>query len=172
MILRRNLMLFFLFCLQTLILTGCVPPKPTAPPMTQLQVRQIQSRKYNTKDTRLIMKAVLNVLQDDGFIVKNAQLELGLLSAEKDVDVENKGQALFATLLSGQQARWAKHAVIEVSANVSEHGEETRVRVNFQRKTFNNVGVVSNITQIIDSAYYQQFFSKVSKGVFIQEEEL
>ena len=48
--------------------------KPT--PKTQLQTREFQTREYDTNDTKLVMKAVLNTLQDEGFVVKNAVVDL------------------------------------------------------------------------------------------------
>lgn len=150
---------------------GCVrmPPKPQ---QTQLQIREFQTRTYETKDTKMVMKAMLNVLQDDGFIVKNANVELGLITATKEVDVENKGAALFATLLGGERARWTKNSIIECSGNVSEFGATTRVRTNFQMKVMNNKGEVVDVKQIDDAAFYQDFFSKVDKGIFIEKEKL
>ena len=67
-------------CLLAMLLVsvGCVPP---APQKTQLQIREFQTRSYDTKDTRMVMKALLNVLQDDSFIVKNANVDLGLITA-------------------------------------------------------------------------------------------
>jgi hypothetical protein len=120
----------------------------------------------------MVMKSLLNVLQDDGFIVKNANVELGLITATKEVDVENKGEAFFAALLAGRDARWKKNSVIECSGNVSEFGTQTRVRVNFQLKVMNNRGEVMGVQQVEDPNYYQEFFSKVDKGIFIQKEKL
>jgi len=57
--------------------------------MTQTQIREFQTRYYDTNDVKLVMKSVLNVLQDDGFIVKNAVPELGLLTANKEIDLSN-----------------------------------------------------------------------------------
>jgi hypothetical protein len=47
-------------------------PRPNALPQTQLQTREFQTREFDTNDVKLILKAMLNVLQDDGFVVKNA----------------------------------------------------------------------------------------------------
>ena len=116
--------------------------------------------------------ALLNVLQDDGFIVKTAVVDLGLLTASKEVDVEKPASALFAKLMSGISARWKKNKIIETTTNVSAFGKQTRVRVNFQMKTLDNKGGVCEIRQIEDLNYYQEFFSKVEKGVFIQKEKL
>ncbi len=159
------------FLLLFLLMTGCVS-LPQAPQKTQLEIREFQTRAYDTKDVKMVMKSLLNVLQDDGFIVKNANVELGLLTATKEVDVENKNTALVAALLGGHEARWDKNSIIESSANVSEHGKQTRVRVNFQLKTLNNKSEVVDVKQIEDQAHYQEFFSKVDKGIFIQKEKL
>ena len=56
-------------------MTGVTPEK------TQLQIREIQTRSYDTNDTKIVMKVLLNMLQDEGFIVRNADTDLGLLTA-------------------------------------------------------------------------------------------
>ena len=154
-----------------LFLAGCVTTG-AGPQKTQLQIREFQTRSYETKDTKMVMKSLLNVLQDDGFIVKNANVELGLLTATKEVDVENKGEAFLMAFLAGRDARWKKNSVIECSANVSEFGTQTRVRVNFQLKVMNNRNEVMGVQQVEDPNYYQEFFSKVDKGIFIEKEKL
>jgi len=139
---------------------------------TQLQIREFQTKSYETNDPKMVMKAMLNVLQDDGFIVKNAVLDLGLLSGEKSVDIENSGEAFLATFFAGANARWKKAAIIECTANVSEFGDITKVRVNFQLKILDNKGVLVNTQQITNEKYYQDFFQKVDKGIFLQKEKV
>jgi hypothetical protein len=156
----------------SLITTACTLPQTSEAPKTQLQIREFQTRSYETQDIKMVMKAMLNVLQDDGYIVKNANTDLGLLTATKELDVESSGEAFFSVLLAGENARYKKNSVIECSANVSEFGKETRVRVNFQIKTMNNKAEVMTVKQVEDGNYYQTFFSKVDKGVFIQKEKL
>jgi hypothetical protein len=147
--------------------TGALPPK------SQLQIREYQTRSYDINDTKTVMKAMLNVLQDDGFIVKNAVMELGLLSAEKSVDIEDKSEAFWAKFWAGKyQAIYKKASIIECTGNVSEYGKQTRVRINFQIKVFDNKGGILEVKQIDDEKYYQEFFSKVDKGIFIQKEKL
>jgi hypothetical protein len=139
---------------------------------SQLQIREFQTRAYDTNDTKMVMKAMLNVLQDDGFIVKNAVVDMGLLSAEKSVDVQNNGEAFLVQFFGGQNAVYKKASIIECSANVSEYGKECRVRVNFQVKIMDNKGGIMKIEQINDEKYYQDFFAKVDKGIFIQKEKI
>jgi hypothetical protein len=154
---------------------GCATTNTTQG--TQLQIREFQTRSYETNDTKMVMKAMLNVLQDYGFIIKNATLDLGILSAEKSVDIEtsssvygqNSGKAMLDAYF---ESRWKKAAIIECTSNVSEYGKHTRVRVNFQMKIMDNKGGVVEVKQLDDEKYYQEFFSKVDRGIFIQKEKL
>ena len=154
-----------------LMLTGCIRP-PSEDPLTQLQIREIQTREFPVADSKLVMKSMMNVLQDEGFIIKNAVADLGLLSAEKNIDVEDKAKAVFRALFAGPNARWSKQQILEASANVSEFGSKTRIRINFQTKTMDNFGCPQDVVTINDSLYYQDFFDKVGKGIFIQEQEI
>ena len=153
-----------------LMIAGCATT--AAPQKTQLELREFQTRAFDTNDTKMVLKAVLNVLQDDDFIVKNANTELGLLNATKEVDVSSCGEKFVALLFAGNNARYKQNSIIECSANVSEHGPQTRVRMNFQMKVLDNRGGVMKVTNIEDEAFYREFFAKVDKGVFIQKEKL
>lgn len=156
-----------------LILTvGCAPQQPIAPPKTQLEIREFQTRSWPVRDTKMVMKAMLNVLQDDGFIVKNAVLDLGLLTATKEMDVQNSNEVFWNRMFMGDRALWRKNSTVDASANITEAGQETRVRVNFSVKVFNNRGGVVEVKQIEDPYYYQEFFAKVDKGIFLQKEKL
>jgi hypothetical protein len=162
----------WLLVMAGLFFIGCVTASSGRAPKTQLQIREYQTRSYDTNDYKMVMKAVLNTLQDEGYIVKNAVVDLGLLTATKEVNVEDKGEVLLQKLLRKNKATWAKNSIFEATANVSEYGSETRVRLNFQVKTFNNKGNVQGVRQINDAKFYQDFFAKVDKGIFIQKENL
>ena len=133
------------------------------PEKTQLEIRQVQTRTFETKDQVMVMKAVLNVLQDDGFIVNNANSELGLISASKELPTEKIEK-------SEMQRRFGVHihahfVLIEASATISLINRQTRVRTNFQIKFFDDDRKkLLTVSQIMEGAYYQEFFSKVDKG--------
>ena len=160
----KNLIIFSIAI--TLIVTGCATAPKTQ--KTQLQIREFQTRTFTDVDSKIVMKAMLNVLQDDGFIVKNAVPELGLLTASREIDIENKGKAFAAALFGGVHARWKKNSTIEASCNVSDIKDGCKVRVNFQQKILDNKGGIVEIKQIDEQEFYQTFFTKVSKSIFIQ----
>jgi hypothetical protein len=163
------------------LVAGCADMGSSPPPaQTQLQIREFQTRSFETKDSAMVLKAVLNVLQDDGFIIKSADSNLGYLTGSKEVDVSSTGEAIGKTVLMGAlfggsgaaNASWRKNATIEATANVTVFGAQTRVRVNFQRKTVDNRGNPMSVEQVGDAVFYQTFFSKVDKGIFIARENL
>lgn len=163
-------------------------PRPNALPQTQLQTREFQTREFDTNDVKLVMKAMLNVLQDDGFVVKNAVPDLGLLTATKEVQISGGSSSrtdqywtdVFESVLrssnsrSGQrdrqEQRYNKFKQIEVSVNVTEMGRRSKVRANFQARVLDNVGNPVEVYVIQDPKFYQDFFSKVDKGIFIQKQ--
>jgi len=161
----------FATLLGLLALSGCASA-PMKPPKTQLETREFQTKEYDTTDTKMVMKAVLNVFQDEGFTVKNAVIELGLLSATKEIDVEKKGEAFWAAFFGGSAATWSKNSLIEATVNVTERNQSVRVRANFQAKTMDNKGGVRDVHQIEEEKYYTEFFAKVDKGVFLEKEKL
>ena len=161
-----------LFILSLLLLASCTvinQQTAPAPQKTQLQTRQVQTREYDTNDVKLVMKAVLNVLQDDGFIVRNAQLELGLLTSTKEVDLASNGGGNDRNRSQGEQM-FNKLKQIESSINISEFGKQSKVRANFQVKILDNQGRTVEVYQVEDPKYYQDFFMKVDKGIFIQKQ--
>lgn len=159
-----------LFSFIALFFTGCSTFAP-APQKTQLEIRQMQTHVYDVQDFHLVMKAMLNVLQDEGFMVKNVQLNLGFLTATKEVDVESRMVRIWGGGFASPD-RWLKMSILSATANVSEFGQRTKVRVNFQIKKVDNYGAVVGVYQVQSPEFYQDFFSKVSKSIFIQEENI
>ena len=163
----------FVPCLFCLFLFGaCAPQQRQVPEKTQLEIRQIQTRTYDTNNFKLVMKSVLNVLQDENFIVKNVALDLGFLTATKEIDIENPHAQFWAKFQRAESTRWPKHKIIEATINVSEFGKEMRVRANFQSKVMDNKGAVISVNQMTDQEFYQDFFLKVGKGIFIQQQHI
>ncbi len=159
----------YLFCL--LFLAACTQDKQE-PEKTQLEIREMQTRNFDVTDYRLVMKSVLNVLQDENFIVKNVAMDLGFLTATKEIDVEPPNAKFWSKFQRTETARWKKHEVIEATVNVTEFGKQVRVRVNFQSKIMDNKGSVLSVKQMTDDTFYQDFFTKVDKGIFIQNQNI
>jgi hypothetical protein len=153
------------------------PPKPQ---LTQLQLRQLQSRSYENKDFVTAMRAVINALLDEGFIIKNADKDLGFIQATKDAEVSGGGMPgvdIFGGfggvgMWGNQQQRWRNSSQIDCSGTLTKVGNSTNVRLIFQRKTLDNYGVPMDIQLIEDPNYYQNVFVKIDKSLFLERENL
>jgi len=195
---KTGLILLFII----LALGACANAPEPKPQKTQLEIRELQTRSYDTKDVKMVMKAVMHALQDNNFIVQQADVDLGLLTAQKEVDLESsegfswgKALAIGAVVVavgaaivilgkgdrsnsnrSGSSYRhepsFKKSPITEASANISEFGDQTRVRLNFRLKILDNKGGTAEVKQIDDPKFYQNFFSTLDKAVFLAKENL
>ena len=153
-----------------LLLVGCAGTQ--AIQKTQLQIREFQTRTYDAKDTGLVVKAILNVLQDDGYIVKNVVRDVGFISAEKRDSIKDEDVDFFDWLGAFGTNTYSTAFVYECTVNITTTKDKARVRVNFQKTRMNNKGGIREATQIDNEKFYQEFFAKVDKGVYLQKEGL
>jgi hypothetical protein len=63
------------------------PRKPAQPPISQSDIKEFQTKTFATSDIKKVVKSLLSVFQDDGYMVKNVNAELGFLQATKEIDV-------------------------------------------------------------------------------------
>ena len=65
------------------LLVGCAA-SATQPNVTgagsQVEIRQIQTREYDTLDKQMTMRSVISTVQDLGFVIDNADLDLGAIT--------------------------------------------------------------------------------------------
>lgn len=161
-----------LVCL-ALLIVACQPQRPPSPQLTQLQARQLQTREFPNETVLATMKAIAAALQDDGFTIGQANPELGLITAEKqisDEDTATKNSQLFWYGSPGLEYR----AVREWDATVSvqEIDEKIVIRASFIEKGINNKGGVIYSEPVTNAQFYQDFFAKIDKSVFLQKNKL
>jgi hypothetical protein len=68
-----------------IIVGGCATavPADVTGGGTQLETRQIQTREYDTLDKQMTMRSVIATLQDLGFTIDQADLDLGTVTATR-----------------------------------------------------------------------------------------
>ncbi|MBR1753680.1 hypothetical protein IJ732_02495 [bacterium] len=171
---KKILILFLTFSLSGILMPVFSAKKnnEVITPQTQLQKRQYQTRQYDSISKAALMKAMLNVLQDEGFIVSNANPLLGFISGSKEFSTNDKTIDIEKEFGTKKGLGGAAVAVVEATANVTEFGNEIRVRINFKRKLLNIYGNAQKIEEINDETYYQNFFSLVDKAIFIQKQKI
>ena len=175
--------LIICFCASLVIYSGCgavdatvgltdsmFKEKPKV--RSQLEVRQMQTWDFDISDNTMVLKAMLNVLQDDGYIVEQVNPQIGFFNAGKMMDTEDTLAKTWGTFWWGPSGKWIENTVIDCTSNVSSFGEKTRVRTNFRLKKMNNKGGVEEVKIIDDPKFYQEFFTKVDKSIFIEKENI
>lgn len=169
-------------------LSGCVTPNDeamkigAAPGMmegtTTVGLRSLQTRRFDTGEEVKILLAATQTLQDLGFTITESSADVGVLVASKQRDAEESGQiagqvaltVLAAALGTYHQPTWDREQSIFVTLITSPLGnaQASEVRVSFDRRITNNYGQMWRTELILEPSIYQDFFSKLAEGVFLE----
>lgn len=177
--------------LLVIALAGCVTPNDVAmrvgaPPQEKVastvDLRSLQSRRYQTQDELRLMAAAIETLQDLGYTITEASAEVGVLVGSKQRDAEEVGQVasqialtvVLAALGTAHKPTWDSEQSIHVTlvATPVENAELTDVRVSFDRRVTNNYGQHWRSELLIEQELYSDFFEHFSKGLFLEEAAL
>lgn len=140
------------------------------------ELRQLQTRSFDTKNEKKLLIAGAGVLQDLGYNIDESETSLGVIVGSKDRDATEAGQVVGAILiaaLGGGSVPIDKNQKIRASLVTYPTGKKTmKLRVTFQRIVWNTQGQVSKTQSIEDPLIYQDFFDKLSKAVFLESNEI
>jgi hypothetical protein len=167
-------------------LAGCesMPKNLLTLPQDYLSAREQQMRKYATTDEKKVIQASAGALQDLGFTIDKSEIDLGMIVSSKNRTAVSASQvtaaitadvacALFGCY-SNMYGRTDKAQKIEASVmvNSSLAKDTTVVRVKFQTVVWNVSGQVSRFETIKEPKIYQEFFERVSKAIFLEEQKI
>ena len=168
---KKILLVLVLMCLALPCFAKSSTQEEVITPLTQLEKRQFQTRTYRATDKPTVMKALLNVYQDEGFMVYNANPLLGFIYGTKDFDTSDPDIDIskeFGLSKGRLNMNGVKVATLETSANVTEFNETIRVRINFKRKLLNVYGNAQFIEDINEDTFYTDFFEKLETAIILQ----
>lgn len=163
-----------------LLLAGCVyateaSSAPFATPPAAAAQRVMQSRRYETRDELQVLRASGALLIDLGFTIDKSEETLGVLVASKNRTAVETGQvvvAVFLSALAGADVPYDHHQKLRASVVVRPTGQKSLVvRVTFQRVVWDTHGNVSKREAMNRPEYYQEFFEKLSKALFLEAHE-
>ena len=178
------------------LLSGCVqmPKVETFFELTpeSAQHRALQTRMFETSDEKELLSASAAVLQDLGFQVEESSAEVGMLRAAKERGAREYGQEILQSLIFILGALGGKAVITpvdvhqQISATLVTRRSETdasrfSVRVLFHRSIWKGDGNTGDqhippgqqsLEVINDGKIYQQFFSKLSKSVFLEAHKI
>lgn len=164
-----------------ILLAGCAsgPPEDAfRMSATSLADRQLQSRRFETRDEGSVLAASVGVLQDLGYALDVSNADLGVLTASKDLDATNAGQIagmIMLALLTGASGPIDDEQTVRVCLVINESLEDkgsSVVRVTMNRFIRDNQGKVTRAETLNEPELYQAFFEKLSKATFLEAHEI
>ena len=148
----------FLWIIPIIIQVNCASETKLSP----MQKRHITSRVYDS-DYETVYRATLTVLQDQGYIIKNTDMNSGLIVAT--VDRESSGLSQFLQELFTEHIH-DKGTLIEISCMADKISENsTELRINIQETKYASGGFKKDVDRIYDEEVYQQIFNEIAVEV-------
>lgn len=183
------------------LLLGCVQTiKPDAffqLTPASLRSRALQTRVFETTNERELLSASAAVLQDLGFQIEESEVEMGILRAAKERSAREFWQEFWQGvlfILSLAASAGGSNAIQLMPVDLHQQigatlatrpleGDDSRytVRIFFHRTLWKGEGQsgdqyippgASRMQMISDGLIYQQFFAKLSKGLFLEAHEI
>ena len=152
---KRNSRLSYVLAL-VILAGGCA----TTPKMSSMQLRQITTRTIQGGYEN-VFKATMTIFQDNSYIIKQTDMDAGLIVAE--VNRESSGWSQFFQAMFSEGEISDKGTVVEASAVVGKLNETTsEVRITIQEKTYSNTGKTTRVKQLKDSEVYRSLFNDIT----------
>jgi len=162
-----------------MLLTACnqtIPKQALQLSQESMTLRQLQTRSFNTSNEKKLLTSGAGVLQDLGFNIDESETSLGVIVGSKDRDATEAGQiagAVAMAVLFGVYMPTDKNQKIRASLITRPTGKnKTNLRITLQRVVWNTQGQISKTQSIVEPEIYQEFFSKLSKAVFLEANEI
>lgn len=176
---KKPFITLIIFSFILALATGCnqtVPKSALQLNAESFQLRQLQTRTFETANEKKLLTAGAGVLQDLGFNIDESETALGVIVGSKDRDATEAGQvaaAVFVALLGGGAMPIDKDQKIRASLITRPNGKgKTNLRITLQRVVWNTQGQISKTQSIEEPEIYQDFFSKLSKAVFLEAHQI
>ena len=160
----------FLVACQNRILREALTLSPES-----LKNRQLQTRIFEAIDEKRLLTASAAVLQDLGYTIDETEVKAGVIVCSRDRDVTDPGEVMLsiALLFVGIYYPYAERQKVLASLVTHPlHDERIAVRITFQHMVWNIDNVMIKNEQINAPEIYQEFFSKLSKSVFLVAHEI
>ena len=142
-----------------------------------LQERQLETRWFETQEEAKLLSASAALLQDLGFTIDKSVTSLGVIVASKErsaVEADQVVAAVVFSIIFRTSIPYDERQKMRVSVVTRklEDGKSTTIRVSFQRIVWNTSKQISKLERLNEPGIYEEFFSKLSKAVFLEAHQL
>lgn len=172
----KGKLVFILFI--TLASCQTIPKEALELSPESLQMRQLQTRYFDTTDEAAVLSASAALLQDLGFNIDKSETKLGFILGAKQRDATSAGQvagAVIVALLGGGAMpidKTQKMRACIVTHPYGDKKDKVAVRVTFQRIVWNSQNQITKQEGLVEPPMYEEFFSKLSKSLFLEAQNI
>lgn len=155
----KNLVIGTMILATAAFFMGC----QTGPQLSPMQIRQLTTKEIEGSYEN-VFKATLTILQDQGYIVKNTDMDSGLIVAHVD-RATSGGSRFMQALFVGHVSD--KGTMIEASCMVNKINDTLQgLRINIQETNYGDSSKWSgtgtqNVKRIYDVEVYQNLFNQI-----------
>ena len=138
-----------------------------------LATRECQTRTFDSGGEISVLSACAAVLQDTGFTLEESELSIGVITASKtrNVPMDGKQVAKMAAMILGMYIPVEKEEIFTACVMTCPRaGKRVTVRVAFRCETRDIANNTIDVEILGEADLYQEFFSRLSKALFLQEQ--
>ena len=178
MTLRKSFSYFVLLSLLLFHLTACrtgIPREALKLTPESLRERQLQTRVFETDDEMQLLTASAALLQDTGFTIDESEVKCGVIIASRDRNVTDTGEVVLSIFLSAlfvPPSYAETQKVLATLVTKPLDNKRIAVRITFQHMVWNQNGELMKNECLNEPEIYREFFSKLSKSVFLTAHEI
>lgn len=183
--LRRIFKIYVILITLGSFLVACQPNNVLKEALTWppdlLKNRQLQTRVFQAVNEQKLLTASAAVLQDLGYTIDETDVRSGVIVCSRDRDVTVTAEVILSvtleilSLLVGMPASVPYDKTQKVLASLvitPVDNQRTAVRITFQHMVWDSDGNIRRREQLNELAIYQEFFSKLSKSIFLVAHEI
>jgi hypothetical protein len=137
--------------------------------------RQLQTRVFETENEIRLLEASAAVLQDLGFTIDESEVKCGVIVCSKDrniAELYDVGLSIIASLFFIDYEYAARQKVLASLVTRPLEKNRIAVRITFQHLVWDTERKLIKNERINEAEIYQEFFSKLSKSVFLTGHEI
>ena len=175
---KKHIVIPLIFIPLILSLFGCQKGVPRDALMftpESLADRQLQTRVFETDNEGKLLEASAGVLQDLGFTIEESEVNCGVIVCSKDQDVTelyDVGLSIIASLFFIDYEYATRQKVLVSLVTRPLEAKKIAVRITFQHLVWDTQKELIKNERINETEIYQEFFSKLSKSVFLTAHEI
>ncbi len=127
-------------------------------------MRQIQTKRYDTNDEKMVIAASASVLQDLGFQLDESEPQLGVLVGSKTRDATDAGQvtmAIFIAAMGGGAMPIDQHQTIRVSLVTAPMAKPKEPTAQAQQQTLLTPDLIMNALARISNSTRQSLYAEL-----------